>query len=99
MLSSSLYTLLKLSETTSPNELFDYDCVTLYTELTKMKIIVKKQANLPTSGHQKVFFKSIFCVKNQFVKHLTNTRPYLASLKPFWLLSKQIDTSFRRWTT
>ena len=30
MLSSSLYTILKLSKTTSPNKLFDYDCVTLY---------------------------------------------------------------------
>ena len=30
ILSSSLYTLLKSSKTTSPNKLFDYDCVTLY---------------------------------------------------------------------
>ena len=30
MLSSSLYTMLKLSKTTSPNKLFDYDCVALY---------------------------------------------------------------------
>ena len=30
MLSSSLYTLLTLSKTTSPQELFAYDCVTLY---------------------------------------------------------------------
>ena len=30
MLSSSLYTMLKLSKTTSPNKLFDYDCLTLY---------------------------------------------------------------------
>ena len=30
MLISSLYTMLKLSNTTSPNKLFDYDCVTLY---------------------------------------------------------------------
>ena len=30
MLSSSLYAMLKLSKTTSPNKLFDYDCVTLY---------------------------------------------------------------------
>ena len=33
MLSSSLYTILKLSKTTSPNKLFDYECVTLYTTL------------------------------------------------------------------
>ena len=30
MLSSSLHTMLKSSKTTSPNKLFDYDCVTLY---------------------------------------------------------------------
>ena len=30
MLSSSLWKMLKLSKTTSPNKLFDYDCVTLY---------------------------------------------------------------------
>ena len=30
MLSSALYTMLKPSKTTSPNRLFDYDCVTLY---------------------------------------------------------------------
>ena len=30
MLSSSLDTLLKVSETTSPQKLFVYDCVTLY---------------------------------------------------------------------
>ena len=30
MLSSSLYTMLKLSKTTYPIKLFDYDCVTLY---------------------------------------------------------------------
>ena len=30
MRSSSLYTMLKPSKTTSPNKLFDYDCVTLY---------------------------------------------------------------------
>ena len=28
---SSLYTMLKLSKMTSPNKLFDYDCVTLCT--------------------------------------------------------------------
>ena len=32
MLSSSLHTLLKLSKTTSPNKLFDNDCVTLYAD-------------------------------------------------------------------
>ena len=31
MLSSSLFTMLKLSKTTSPNKLFDYDCITLYS--------------------------------------------------------------------
>ena len=30
MLSSSRYTMLKLSKTTSPDKLFDHDCVTLY---------------------------------------------------------------------
>ena len=30
ILSSSLYTMLKLSKTTSPNKLFDYDCVTVF---------------------------------------------------------------------
>ena len=30
MLSSSLYTMIKLSKTTSLNKLFDYDCVRLY---------------------------------------------------------------------
>ena len=30
MLSSSLFTMLKLSKMTSLNKLFDYDCVTLY---------------------------------------------------------------------
>ena len=30
MLSSFLYTMLTPSKTTSPNKLFDYDCVTLY---------------------------------------------------------------------
>ena len=29
---SALYTMLKLPKTTSPNKLFDYDCVTLYFE-------------------------------------------------------------------
>ena len=29
MLSSSRYTMLKLSKTTSPQKLFDYDCITL----------------------------------------------------------------------
>ena len=38
MLSSSLYTMLKLSKTTSPNKLFDYDCVTLY--ITKKNLFL-----------------------------------------------------------
>ena len=33
MLSSSQDTLLKVSKTTSPQKLFDYDCVTLYQTL------------------------------------------------------------------
>ena len=33
MLSSSLDALLKLSKTSSPQKLFDYDCVTLYFEV------------------------------------------------------------------
>ena len=32
MLSSSLDTVLKVSKTTSPQKLFDYDCVTLYED-------------------------------------------------------------------
>ena len=36
MLSSSLYILSKLSKTTSPKKLFDYDCVTLYTFLVEV---------------------------------------------------------------
>ena len=31
MLSSSLYAMIKLSKTSSPQKLFDYDCVTLYS--------------------------------------------------------------------
>ena len=31
MLSSSLFTMLKLFKTSSPYKLFDYDCVTLYS--------------------------------------------------------------------
>ena len=34
MLSLSLDTLLKVSDTTSPQKLFDYDCVTLYIWIT-----------------------------------------------------------------
>ena len=30
MLSSSIYAILKKSKTSSPQKLFDYDCVTLY---------------------------------------------------------------------
>ena len=33
MLSSSLSTMLKLSKTSFPEKLFDYDCVTLYVPL------------------------------------------------------------------
>ena len=33
MLSSSLVALLKLSKTSSPQKLFDYDCVTLYPNI------------------------------------------------------------------
>ena len=39
MLSSSLDTLLKLSKTTSPQKLFDYDCMTLYNSVTKEQAI------------------------------------------------------------
>ena len=35
MLSSSLDTLLKVAKTTSPQKLFDYDCVTLYVTIKK----------------------------------------------------------------
>ena len=38
MLSSSLYTMLNLTKTTSPNKLFDYDCITLYIHICKMSI-------------------------------------------------------------
>ena len=34
MLSSSLYTMLKLSKASSPQKLFDYDRVTLYKNFT-----------------------------------------------------------------
>ena len=33
MLNSSLYTMLKLSKTSSLQKLFDYDCVTLYIKI------------------------------------------------------------------
>ena len=43
---SSLYTLLKMSKTTSPNKLFDYDCVTLYVlQPDKWKQMVSKSAS------------------------------------------------------
>ena len=38
MLSSSLYTLIKLSKTTSPQKLFDNDCVTLYIKIYNIKL-------------------------------------------------------------
>ena len=41
MMSSSLHTMLKLSKTSSPQKLFDYNCVTLYLNLAK-NILLKK---------------------------------------------------------
>ena len=37
MLPSSLDTLLKLSKTTSPQKLFEFDCVTLYIKADRSK--------------------------------------------------------------
>ena len=43
MMSFSLYTMLKLSKTTSPNKLFDYNCVTLYNNLENEKCSFPKR--------------------------------------------------------
>ena len=42
---SSLHTLLKVSKTTSPQNLFGYDCVTLYS-VTKRKVLDRFSARL-----------------------------------------------------
>ena len=40
MLSLSLYAMLKLSKTTSPQKLFDHDCITLYTFLNLIQTFI-----------------------------------------------------------
>ena len=63
MLSLSLDSLLKLSKTTSPQKLFDYDCVTLYIIMGVLKkpmqlgIVINK--NFDT-------FKELFCLYGFF---------------------------------
>ena len=43
MLSSTLNALLKLSKTTSPKKLFDYDCITLHETSHKFTILNAKK--------------------------------------------------------
>ena len=49
MLSSSLDALSKLSKTSSPPKLFDYDCVTLYFPRTKYLSPVDREKYIITS--------------------------------------------------
>ena len=37
---SSLYTMIKLSKTSTPQKLFDYDCVTLYNTLCDRGLVI-----------------------------------------------------------
>ena len=63
MLSLSLDSLLKLSKTTSPQKLFDYDCVTLYIIMgvlkkpMQLRIVINKNFDK---------FKELFCLYGFF---------------------------------
>ena len=46
MLSSSLYAMIKLSKKSSPQKLFDYDCVTLYVLYSVYKVEYRGAAAL-----------------------------------------------------
>ena len=54
MLSSSLDVLLKLSKTTSPKNLFDYDCVTLYIQDGNINNDYNNDYNLMTKARVKI---------------------------------------------
>ena len=57
MLYSSSYTMLKLSKTTSPNKLFDNDCVTQYMNFCMHKVYIHLWA---ISYEKKEFIRYIF---------------------------------------
>ena len=42
MLSSSLFAMIKMSKTSSPQKLFDYDCVTLYVSIDVSVVDIEK---------------------------------------------------------
>ena len=58
MLSSSLDTLLKVSETTFPQKLFAYDCVTLYVLLflVCLRSWLRYDSENHASFHSSIFF-------------------------------------------
>ena len=58
MLSSSLYTMLKMSKTTYPNKLFDYDCVTLYVFSKAIIILIQVQTKYHPSSAGRVMSSS-----------------------------------------
>ena len=89
ILSSSLYTLLKLSKTTPPNKLFDYDCVTLYIEINFLYLgwlihYCQSRYFLPTSDIQNIMktvgvtnYRSKLACETLLRKNLAKTMDYI----------------------
>ena len=56
--SSSLYTLSKLSKTTYPNELVDFDCVTLYVVLDSFNMVYRDEDSILYQMYKSKYFRA-----------------------------------------